>query len=105
MRQVSVEEAHALLEGPSPPLLLDCRQPEEYDLVHLAGAVLHPLPEIAEQVPALEPGRPVLVYCHHGVRSINAAILLERAGYEAMSMRGGIDAWSLRVDPTLPRYA
>jgi len=99
-----VEEASALLKGDDPPLLVDCRQPEEYALVHLPGALLLPLPDLAEHVPELDRSRPLLVYCHHGIRSINAAILLERAGYEAMSVRGGIDAWSLRIDPDLPRY-
>lgn len=63
-----------------------------------------PLGEVEERAHELERGRPVLVYCHAGVRSINAAVLLEREGFEAMSMRGGIDAWSVRIDSTVPRY-
>lgn len=104
MVQISVEEARRLLASAEPPQLVDCRQPEEWDLVHLPGAHLAPLPEILEHVAELDPARPVLVYCHHGIRSINGAVLLEQAGFVTMSMRGGIDAWSLRIDPTLPRY-
>ncbi len=104
MRQVSVEEARELLAGPRPPQLVDCRQPWEHELCHIAGDVLIPLGEIEERAGELDPARPVLVYCHAGVRSINAAVLLERAGFTTMSMRGGIDQWSLRVDPAVPRY-
>ena len=104
MRQVSVEEARALLDGPAPPQLLDCRQPWEHHLCRIDGDVLIPLGELEERAGELDPARPVLVYCHAGVRSINGAVMLERLGYEAMSMRGGIDQWSLRIDPTVPRY-
>ncbi len=104
MVQVSVEEARDLLAQAEPPQLLDCRQPEEWDLVRLPGATLAPLPELLDHVDDLDPRRPVLVYCHHGIRSINAAIMLEQRGFTTMSMRGGIDAWSLRIDPTVPRY-
>ncbi|MDP2309278.1 MAG: rhodanese-like domain-containing protein [Pseudomonadota bacterium] len=104
MRQVSVEEARDLLDSAAPPLLVDCRQSWEHELCHLPGDVLLPLDEVIERGHELERGRPVLVYCHAGVRSINAAVLLERQGFETMSMRGGIEAWSLRIDPTVPRY-
>lgn len=105
MTQVTVEEARALLAGPDRPQLVDCREDWEVELCRLPGAVHIPLGDIAERGPAeLDPAVPVLVYCHHGVRSVNAAVLLERHGLRAMSMRGGIDAWSVRVDPTVPRY-
>lgn len=105
MRQISVEESRELLRGDDPPLLLDCREGFELSLCVLPNAVHIPLMEIPERAASeLPAGRTVLVYCHHGVRSINGAILLERLGFEAMSMRGGIDAWSLRIDPSVPRY-
>ncbi len=104
MRQLSVEESHAWLQADAPPILLDCRQPGEWATCRLPGAILIPLGELAERAGELDPARPVLVYCHHGVRSINGAMILEAAGLVADSMRGGIDAWSLRVDPTVPRY-
>lgn len=104
MRQLSVEESKAWLEESGSPQLVDCRRPGEWDIGHLAGAVLIPLDEIADRTGELDPDRPVLVYCHHGVRSINAAMILESAGFSADSMRGGIDAWSLRIDPNVARY-
>lgn len=104
MRQISVEEARDLLAGPERPQLLDCRQGWEHALCHLPGDVHIPLGELEERVGELDPTRPVIVYCHAGVRSINGAVMLERVGFTAMSMRGGIEQWSLRIDPTVPRY-
>ena len=66
-----------------------------------------PLGELSQCADELEPppGALIVAYCHHGVRSLNAAVLLERMGYErVVSLAGGIDAWSLAVDPSVPRY-
>jgi rhodanese-related sulfurtransferase len=104
MRQIDVEHARQWLESEEPPQLVDCRERWEHERVALPGSMLLPLGTIEEQVEQLTPGRPVLVYCHHGVRSISAAVLLERAGFDATSMAGGIDAWSLRINPSLRRY-
>ena len=87
------------------PVLLDVRSEGEHDLVALPGSVLIPLPELAERVEELDRGRAVVAYCHHGIRSKSAAALLTAAGFrDVVSLRGGIDAWSLRIDPSLPRY-
>ncbi|MFL5355203.1 rhodanese-like domain-containing protein [Archangium sp.] len=96
------------LSGPpgSRPVLLDVRFPEENAYVALPGSVLIPLPELDERAEELEAfrGRPVVVYCHHGVRSLDGAAYLRARGLEAMSLRGGIDLYSRAVDPSLPRY-
>lgn len=104
MRQRSVTDCAAWLAGPEAPQLVDCRTAEEWALARLPGAVLMPLVELEERAADLDPTRPVLVYCHHGVRSVHGALILEALGHTADSMRGGIDAWSLYVDPTVPRY-
>jgi rhodanese-related sulfurtransferase len=74
--------------------------------VALPDSLLIPLPELEERAEELEPlrGRPVVVYCHHGVRSLDGAAYLRSLGMEAVSLRGGIDLYSLQVDPALPRY-
>ncbi|RKI45015.1 hypothetical protein D7X55_37880, partial [Corallococcus sp. AB049A] len=72
----------------------------------LPGSVLMPLPELEdfhEQLEAFR-GRPVVVYCHHGVRSLHGAAYLLDRGLEAVSLQGGIDLYSRTVDPSLPRY-
>ncbi len=88
-------------------LLVDVRQPEEYALAKIAGSTLIPLPELMSRVGEVEPGdgTSIVVYCHHGVRSVTGAAILERAGNaRVFSLAGGIDAWSCQVDPTVPRY-
>lgn len=101
---LSPAEARARLAEPDPPLLLDCREPFEFAVCRLPGAVLIPLGELAERVDEVDSGRAVLVYCHHGVRSINAVVILQALGFRAAHIRGGIDAWSREVDPGVPRY-
>ena len=88
------------------PALLDVRFPHEHAYVALPGSVLIPLPELeerADELAAFE-GRSVVVYCHHGVRSLDGAAFLRARGLDAVSLRGGIDLYSLQADPRLPRY-
>lgn len=94
-------------EHPDDVLLLDCREQQEYDLVHIEGCRLIPMSELAERVTELDPekGRSIVVYCHHGVRSQRVAQWLQQQGFENVrSLSGGIDRWSLEVQPSLPRY-
>ncbi len=87
--------------------LLDVRQPVENQLAKLPDSVLIPLNELparSAEVPA-DSATLLVVYCHHGVRSQSAAEYLLRLGHvNVRSLAGGIDAWSLEVDPTVPRY-
>jgi rhodanese-related sulfurtransferase len=98
----------ARLTGPleSQPVLLDVRFPEEHAHVALPHSVLIPLPELDERAEELEVfrGRPIVVYCHHGVRSLDGTLYLRAHGLDAVSLRGGIDLYSRMVDPNLPRY-
>ncbi len=98
----------ARLSGPpeSRPVLLDVRFPHEHEYVALPGSVLIPLPELEERVDELESfrDRPIIVYCHHGVRSLDGAAWLLSRGLDAVSLRGGIDLYAREVDPSLPRY-
>lgn len=94
-----------MLDAGQPVLLLDVRQPEEHAYCALPGSVLIPLGELLSRVEEVQPdGASVVVYCHHGVRSLTGAAILLRAGIEAMSLAGGIDRWSHTVDPTVPVY-
>ena len=105
--QISVEDVSARLKAGEPSYLVDVRQPNEYEYCHLPGSVLIPLSELASRIDEVEPpeGAQVVVYCHHGVRSLSGAAILQQAGFpNAASMSGGIDAWSLRIDPSVPRY-
>ncbi len=84
--------------------ILDVREPWEYALARLPGAVLIPLGQLADRVGELDAGRPVAAYCHHGVRSLYAMRVLASLGFRDLAhLSGGIDAVS-QVDPSVPRY-
>ncbi|MBN9121809.1 MAG: hypothetical protein J0I06_22155 [Planctomycetes bacterium] len=103
--QIQPAELKALIDSGRPVLLVDVRQPEEHVFCALPGSVLIPLGELMGRVEEVQPeGALVVVYCHHGVRSLSGAAILRRAGIEAASLAGGIDRWSLTVDPGVPRY-
>lgn len=85
-------------------LLLDVRQPEEYATARIEGAVLIPLGELPGRLAELPKDRPVVVMCHHGMRSAHAVHHLREAGIDALNLAGGIDAWSRDVDPKVPLY-
>ncbi len=89
-------------------LLLDVRQPREWNAARLEGAVLIPLHELSSRAAdelAAWKDRPIIVYCHHGVRSLNATAFLRKRNFANVhSLAGGIEAWSLIIDPNVPRY-
>src|SRR5512145_2510756 len=105
--EISPELLAAALSGPprSRPALLDVRRHDERARVALPGALHIPLHELEERAGELEElrGRPVVVYCHHGVRSLSGAAILRERGFDASSLAGGIDLYAARVDPGLPR--
>jgi rhodanese-related sulfurtransferase len=106
-REITVGDLAAKLAADEPVFLLDIRQPEEHSFVSLPGSRLIPLNELAGRVNEIQPpaGTPVVVYCHHGIRSLHAANFLESQGVpNIVSLSGGIDAWSRLIDPSLPRY-
>jgi len=105
-REISVDDLARKLERGEEPLLVDVRQPWEHELARLPGSLLLPLGELPSRTAEVQPGPGQLVvcYCHHGVRSLRAAEVLSGAGIPAVSLAGGIDAWSQQIDPSLPRY-
>ncbi len=103
MQTIDVHELQArLTQGVT---LLDVRTDEELAIAALPGGVHIPLQELPRRMGELNPGHPIAVLCHHGVRSDMAARFLEQNGFSDVSnVAGGIDAWSLHVDPDVPRY-
>ena len=105
--QISVEDLKARLDKGDPVLLVDVRQPWENDTVKLPNSILIPLGELPQRTDEVPPDGDhlIVVYCHHGVRSLSGAAILEASGVKQVaSLAGGIDRWSLVIDPTLPRY-
>lgn len=103
--QITVQETAERLKSDAPPRLLDIREPEEWDIVHLPGAVLATQEAVDEVLANWPRDTEIVCYCHHGIRSMNAAMYLAQQGFtKVRSMRGGIDAWAQEIDPALPRY-
>lgn len=104
--EITAAELQAMAGAPM--LLIDCREPGEWDRVRLDGAELIPMGSIPAEIQRIEAAadeKPVVVYCHHGVRSLQVVAWLRRQGIEnCRSLAGGIDRWSLEIDPSLPRY-
>lgn len=95
-------QQHLLQDG---VVLLDVRLPEEVEVASLSGAVNIPLHELPARHAELGQPAALAIYCHHGVRSQQAARFLERQGYPNVShLEGGIDAWSSEIDPSVARY-
>jgi rhodanese-related sulfurtransferase len=86
-------------------LLVDVREPHEYAICHIEGAVLIPMGTIPANLQKLDTDEDVICFCHHGMRSMDVANWLRAQGVKsAKSMAGGIDRWSLEIDPRVPRY-
>ena len=86
--------------------LVDVRDPMEFDYYHLPGSTLVPLDELSQRVADVPVEGLVVLVCHHGVRSAHALAYLQQqhGRNNLLNLRGGIDAWSLEVDATVPRY-
>ena len=87
------------------PLVVDVREPEEFELARVEGAELLPLSRFQEWAGALDPARETVVMCHHGIRSAQVCAVLARQGFARLhNLSGGIDRWSAEVDRRVPRY-
>jgi adenylyltransferase/sulfurtransferase len=107
MREISAAELAELRRRGEPFLLLDVRQPDEWRRARIEGAQLIPLGELPARLGELADwkDRRIIAHCHHGGRSAKACELLAAAGFtDLTNLVGGIDAWSLTVDPAVPRY-
>jgi rhodanese-related sulfurtransferase len=93
------------IETGDPIVLLDVREREEFALARIEGSQWIPLGELAARWRELDPMRPIVCICHHGIRSAHAASALERWGFrEIANLSGGLDRWAREVDPSMPRY-
>ena len=87
------------------PLLLDVREPWEFELCHLDGSRLLPMQSLAARINELPADADIVVICHHGVRSRQVGGFLERQGFSSIyNLSGGVDAWANDVDPAMHKY-
>src|SRR5438093_7305911 len=103
--EITAQELKTESERNPDLLVIDVREPHEYEIAHIDGAVLIPLGELPDRLGEVDGHREVVTHCHHGARSLKALEILKAAGFSKVrSLRGGIDAWAVNVDPSLPRY-
>src|SRR5215470_3191452 len=102
--EITAQEVDQLRSSGGQFTLLDCRESWEHETARIEGAMLMPMNEVpARANQELDPDAHIVVYCHHGVRSMNVTNWLRQQGFEkAQSMAGGIDAWSRSVDAKVP---
>jgi rhodanese-related sulfurtransferase len=103
--EFNVLELAKRLAQPNPPVIIDVREADEYAYAHIAGAQLKPLGDIQQWAGELDREAEYVLQCHSGGRSAHAAGYLQSLGFKRVfNLRGGIDAWSKLVDPSIPRY-
>lgn len=106
--EITTQDLKQLLaaDASEKPVVLDVREPWEFDAAHIKGSTLIPMGDLPSRAfNELDPEAHIVTVCHHGVRSMNVAVWLRNQGFEnAQSLRGGIDAWSAEIDPAVPRY-
>ncbi len=107
MQHIRPTELKAWLDDPrrEKPLLLDVREPWEFERCHIEGAVSLPMNGIPARLAELPRDRDIVVICHHGVRSYHVARFLDHNGFtRVINLTGGVDAWAKEADPTMPTY-
>jgi rhodanese-related sulfurtransferase len=106
--EITAREVKQLLDAGKPLHLIDVREAGEFAICKIDGAALVPMRSVPGELQDLETKAaeaPLIVFCHHGVRSLNVVHWLREQGVEnCASMAGGIDAWSVMIDPSVPRY-
>ena len=103
--EITPAETKRRLDRGEKLMLVDVREPWEAEICRIEGAKLIPMGSIPANLQALDSDDAVICYCHHGMRSLDVAVWLRAQGVErAKSLAGGIERWSLEIDPRVPRY-
>lgn len=105
--ETDCQTVKAQLDSGADFLLLDCREESEHQLVNIPQAKLLPMSQVMARAEELAPfkGKPIVVHCHHGGRSLRVATWLKQQGFDDVkSLAGGIDQWAVDIDPSLARY-
>ena len=104
-KEISTSEAVILRDKNKDAVLLDVREHSELAICRIEGALHIPMGEVPERHEALPSDAPLIVFCHHGMRSLHVVQYLEAKGFEnALNLAGGIHAWAVDVDPEMKKY-
>lgn len=94
-----------LSETETAPLLLDVREPWEFEYCHIEGSVLIPMGKLASKLETLDPSQDIIMICHHGIRSRQMGYYMEQAGFASITnLDGGVEQWAEDVDNSMKRY-
>jgi len=104
IREITPTELQQLLAGDNPPSLIDVREEGEAAICSIGGSTLIPMNTLPQRLPDLARDRPVVLYCHGGMRSMMAGQWLSQQGFDALSLAGGIDRWAVEIEPEMARY-
>jgi rhodanese-related sulfurtransferase len=105
VRPIEPSELKRRLEAGEELVLLDVREPDEVAICRIEGSLNVPMSEITARLAELDPNRPTVCICHHGIRSANVAAALERLEFDELyNLAGGIDRWAEEVEPSMGRY-
>jgi molybdopterin/thiamine biosynthesis adenylyltransferase/rhodanese-related sulfurtransferase len=103
--EINVLELKALMDAGQAPTIVDVREPKEFEICRIPGAILIPLRDLPSRVHELDPSQDLILQCRSGVRSANATAWLRQRGFaRARNLTGGILAWIDKVDPSQPKY-
>jgi rhodanese-related sulfurtransferase len=103
--EIEAAELKKALDAGEGVVVVDVREAWEHALGSLPNAVHIPVRDLVVRLAELDPEKPYVLYCHHGMRSLNAVVALAERGFRRVrSLRGGIDRWSAEIDPSVPRY-
>ena len=102
---ITVTEVKEMLDRGDQITILDVRNPEEIEICRIDGSIVIPVADLQDRIGELDPRDFIVAHCHHGPRSTRAVHLLQEFGFSKVkNMKGGIDSWSLEVDPDVLRY-
>jgi rhodanese-related sulfurtransferase len=107
MQQITSAQLNEWLADPTrvKPVLIDVREPWEFDICRIPDSRLIPMRTVPDVIAGLDPDADTVMICHHGARSLQAAMFLQQQGFAHLyNLAGGIAGWAQQVDPAMPRY-
>jgi len=106
VQRFTAQELNTFLnDNNTPPLLLDVREPWEFEIAHIGGSILLPMHQIPSSLDQFTANQEIVLICHHGIRSRQVAYFLESAGFtNLINLEGGVNAWAHKVDHKMAKY-
>ena len=104
LKSISTQELNDLFSKKSDFTLLDVRENEEIAIAKIQSSTHIPMGQIVDRIDEIDKNKPVIVMCHSGGRSARVGVYLAKNGYDATNLAGGINSWSINIDPSVPQY-